>query len=689
MAAKSKLELVLELKNKLFNTKLKQSKNAYINANKKMRQSVDKLKMKHAMAFRSMSSEIPMLGRAVDLLTNRYVLMGAAVVGIGATLWAAKNKAAAFNHEFLQIKNLNLDKSRSELQAYKNDIRDTAFTLGTDLNKTATAFYDVQSATGLFGKEAQSVVTSVGKFSIATGADLNDSINATTKAMKAFNLGVNEIDAYLESNAKTVQVGITTFKELAEVQTEYAGAASGAGQSVDTANKIFAAFTSIAKDSQTAATMTKTAFQGLTQKSTIEGLKSIGIKMYDAKDNMRDLGDVMKEVSAKFKNMSPKQIDELINKIGGPEGLRNLFVKLKTGSEDFFNTLEAFDSSKFNLDKALKNAQGDVTVLTGIVKNRFGVVMERLGQAVLPIFAKGLNFINNLLVKGTAYYKENADTINLIATMAGYAVTALAGFKIINWIINMVKMWRAAQISLNVVLFANPIGIIIGAIAALIGAIVYVVKHVRGWGAQWDSIVTGMKLQMEAFKEGLVVVWERIKLAFSSMGNKIVESWMWVKNKLGLISDEQYAKEKKRLNDELKAHREHVKKKAELAAQKSLKANESLQWKLEWKSDKAEKLSKSKKAKGKDTNTNNTSLTTDTNTPIGDTPTNDNTTSQVTNVVGSAKQPRNITINIDSFIKGDVFTKGGERGPLTPEELEQVLKEMFGRIVRNVELMGG
>src|SRR5690606_3882880 len=212
----------------------------------------------------------------------------------------------------------------------------------------------------------------------------------------AFGLGANDIKGYLESNAKTVQVGITTFEELARVQTEYAGAAAGAGQTVNTANKIFAAFTSIAKDSNTAANMTKTAFMGLTQKGTIEGLESIGVSIYDSNGQMRDLSKVLGEVSSKFKDMTLQEIDALINKIGGPEGLRNLFVKLKTSSEDFFNTLTAFDSSQFDLDKALKNAQGDVSVLTDIVKNRWGVVMENLGQKILPMVATALNWLNNI-----------------------------------------------------------------------------------------------------------------------------------------------------------------------------------------------------------------------------------------------------------------------------------------------------
>src|SRR5690606_33482210 len=281
MAAQSKLELLLELKNKLFNTKLMETQKRVNDACSKMRGGIDKLKNAHVKSFNTMKDQFPVLGRGVDLLTNKYVLMAAAAGGIGLLLYTTTNKAIAINKEFLQNENLNLHKSKQQMEQYKNSIRDTAFTVGMNLNKTTTAFYDVQSATGLFGNDVKKVVEEVGKFSIATGANLNDSISSTTKAMKAFGLGANDIKGYLESNAKTVQVGITTFEELARVQTEYAGAAAGAGQTVDTANNIFAAFKSIAKDSNTADNMTNTAFMGLTQKGTIEGLESIGVSIYD------------------------------------------------------------------------------------------------------------------------------------------------------------------------------------------------------------------------------------------------------------------------------------------------------------------------------------------------------------------------------------------------------------------------
>ncbi len=674
--AKSKLELILELKNKLFNQKLKATKNAYIKSTQKMKQSVNKLKMNHVMAFKAMTSEFPVLGRAADLLTNKYVLMAAAVAGIGLTLFSATKKAADFNHEFLQIKQLNLDKSKAQLDSYKKTIKDTAFEAGTDLNKTTQAFYDVQSATGLFGDSARKVVSSVAKFSVATGADLNDSINATTKAMKAFGLSANDVEKYLESNAKTVQVGITTFKELAQVQTEYAGAAAGAGQSVDTANKVFAAFTSIAKDSRTAATMTKTAFLGLTQKQTIKGLKEIGIDMYDANGQMRNLGDVLQEVSAKFKEMTPQQIDELINKIGGPEGLRNLFIKLKTGADDFFKTMDAYDSSKFNLDQALKNAHGDFNILSDMLKNRFNVLMVNLGEKILPMVITAFHYINEAV--NWAY--NNWGTIQPILEGLTIAFVALKGSVMLSSF-----SFKTLFTSIKTGIYGIPL---IGWILAIIGLIIELVRHTEGWKAQWENLKQtfalmweGIKLKWDLFTHGMYSAWMWLQ-------DGIVKGWKWAQNMIGKLSDEQYKKDIAQINAAAEERKRIAKQLVTDVINNEKAIIKTAKWKLKWKSsDNADQKSQAVTDAEKFTS----GIPQGSPDALGAATGNSNAANDVTKVAGAGQQVRSINITIDSFIKGEkngvVFEQGNTE--LSLEQLEQQLGEIFTRMIRNAEMMGG
>lgn len=77
------------------------------------------------------------------------------------------------------------------------------------------------------------------------------------------------------------------------------------------------------------------------------------------------------------------------------------------------------------------------------------------------------------------------------------------------------NLWSAAQKILNIVLSANPIGLIIAAIAVLIGIIVLVCRKITGWGSLWDGVMGFIKNSAFAAIEG-------IKLYFSGMVNGIM-----------------------------------------------------------------------------------------------------------------------------------------------------------------------
>jgi|GEM_PF-1604298 len=406
MAAQSKLDMILELKGK-FETSLTKARKSIKKNVGSMQEKLKELKSGHIKAFSAIKDEVPGFARAITLMRNPYVLVTAAAISFFAIAGKVSNAAASFNKEFLNIRQLNLDKSTEQLEQYRQLVLDTAFDVGIGGNEAAKAFYDVQSGLGTFGQDTAKIVTQVGRFSVATGQELPDGINATVKSMKAFKLGANDVDMLLQSNAKTVQLGITTFGELAKVQSEYAGAAASAGQSVDTANKVFAVFTSISSNSATAATKAKTAFESLTAKNTTKAFKKIGVAAFDAQGGMRGLEDITKDLVPKLAKMSDQDFLKFRESIGGTEGLRDLLNQLRNDGTGVLETFQKFDNVNFDINKAIKNANGDFNTLKGIVGNRLNVVMIELGSVILPIIARGLNSVNNAIV----WFRANSGAI--------------------------------------------------------------------------------------------------------------------------------------------------------------------------------------------------------------------------------------------------------------------------------------
>ncbi|GIJ95138.1 hypothetical protein CAPN002_23560 [Capnocytophaga stomatis] len=637
MASTSKMTLLIDLSKKLFDSKIGQMQKKFSGAVKKMKTD-----------FKDFTSQIPMLGGALDLFSSKWVLLGAGLTAFGTLAAKGVQSAQKFDEAFLPIRNLNLDKSKAELDGYRNQIRDVAFELGTNLKDSTNAVYDLQSATGLYGKDAIDIFKKVGKYSIATGANIGDAMNSTTKAMKAFGLGVGDIDKLLESNAKTVQVGITTFDELAKVQTEYAGAASSAGQGVDTANKVFAMFTSVAKNSDIGANLTKTFFQGLGQQA--DKFKDVlQIDVFDKKGSMRSADLILKDISAKFKGMSDKQITEAINKIGGPEGLRGALDKVKTGAEDMIATFNTFDSSQFSLSEAMKNAEGDIGKMKELFSNRLETLLSKFGEKFYPLIAGIFDKLNPVL----EWLYNNFDTvITVFGTFAG----VLGVVTVATW------AWNAA-------LTANPIGLIIAAIAAMIALIVVAVKKFDDWGAGILALLGPIGWLVIGIKT-LWKHWDSVKKAFTDGG--IIEGL----KRIGLVILDMLLVPVQQLL-ELLSYIPGL----EGLANKGVEAIQEFRDKMQL-SDNDKKEPEEEAPEGNPFSVNPKPIT-PTGNPLG----NDGSKQlgdQVSKVTGDASQVKNITINIGTMAN-NTFEKGTTNG-LTWQQVEERMNDILLRVVRNAEL---
>ena len=142
--ASAKMTLLMDMSDKLYNNKL-------MKMQRKFTKTTDKMKAK----FSGFTNEIPGAGRAMDLLTNKWVLLGAGVAGMGLLMGKAVKSAERFDSAFLNIRQLNMDKPAAELDSYRSKIRDAAFDIGSNLKDSTDAMYDLQSATGVYGDKSK------------------------------------------------------------------------------------------------------------------------------------------------------------------------------------------------------------------------------------------------------------------------------------------------------------------------------------------------------------------------------------------------------------------------------------------------------------------------------------------------------------------------------------------------------
>lgn len=135
----------------------------------------------------------------------------------------------------------------------------------------------------------------------------------------------------------------------------------------------------------------------------------------------------------------------------------------------------------------------------------FAAIMEKVKSAlstigtvlgvVVPLIGKFIGWLVNNQAGVSAFAVSLGVLVGSYkALQAVQAVLAAGGIvKFITTVIKSTRLWAAAQAILNVALSANPIGIIIIAIAALVAGIIYAYKHSEKFRAIVTAAWNGIK----------------------------------------------------------------------------------------------------------------------------------------------------------------------------------------------------
>lgn len=208
-------------------------------------------------------------------------------------------------------------------------------------------------------------------------------------------------------------------------------------------------------------------------------------------------------------NQAMKQI------MGGANGLN---VALMLGGDN----MSTFSSTAEKVSEAGKKGGKDIQNWDKIqatfnqqlkeTKESANVVAIEMGTALLPAAKGALGFFKEAF-GWLAQHKEVATVLVSVAAAIGAIVIAT-------------KIWTAVQIALDVAMNANPVGLIIIAVAALVAGIIWAYNNVKwfrdGVNAAWEWIKNAVKVVVDWFvtwvwptmKAYYTFLWEAIKFVF-------------------------------------------------------------------------------------------------------------------------------------------------------------------------------
>lgn len=465
----------------------------------------------------------------------------------------------------------DLDVTSADYQQNLESLQTAAREVGAATMFSATdaaGALDKMAMAGLTSKQSMGMLMGTTNLAVAAGIDLTSAVDMATDAMGAFNLMTDEAgnpldEAGISNSMNRIADVVAKATNMANLDMEmwFESVKMGASTFTSLGGTIeeFSAYAGTLANAGIKGGMAGNALKNIMlnlsapAKAGADAMKELGINVFDAQGQMLPLTDIMKQFETNLAGVADDRKAALLKDIFGKEQISSFNVLLSAGSKnlaDFTKTLEnaggtaeaiagaqmqsfngmieqlksAWQDKQLSLGKAFEvgGAKDALQNLITYVQN-FDVApiagaLTKIMQAIPGIVEGFVGFVQTLwnmreiigaLVVAWGVYK--------VAIIGALVVEKMmAFFSAIKAVQAATQGMSAAQAALNVVMNANPIGLIIIAVAALGLGIYELIKH-------WDSVSAAMSIAWEWIKNIASIIWENLLLAFDKVKEFFLE----------------------------------------------------------------------------------------------------------------------------------------------------------------------
>lgn len=317
------------------------------------------------------------------------------------------------------------------------------------------------------------------------------------------------------------------------------------------------------------------------QREAAEGMKALGIDMEKFADDPGKMGKILTELKEKTAGMGQEQKMAALGAIFGTTAVSGWLAVLQSSPEDFnafVKALENSDGEAARMAQIMQNtAKGALTRLKSAAESAaisvgsvflpmlanaadavakwagvlsqaaaehprliqmLGILAAALATVVMTaltinvaVAAWNLLASTAVMVKGAVMGAQTAfmawaaaqraavvSTVASIAAQRTAAATAVATAAVQRGVASATGLWTAAQWALNAAMAANPVGLVVIAIVALIGVIALVVANI-------DSLKATASITFNHISGTVAAMVAVVQAKFSEALNKITEVW--------------------------------------------------------------------------------------------------------------------------------------------------------------------
>lgn len=470
-------------------------------------------------------------------LTTHVTLPLVAVGTAGVASFAEVDKT-------MQLTNKTMGNTAEEAEMLDRAMKEAAANSTFGMKDAATATLNFARA-GLDAEQAAAALAPAMNLAAGEGGNLDTVSAGLVATINGFHGSFDEAGYYADVFAAACNNSALDVDSLSGAMSVAAPIFAAAGYSVNDAALYMGVMANNGIEADKAANSLKTGIARLVSpaKEGAEMMAQLGISVTNADGTMKDCVTIQRELHEAFSKLSESEQIAAASAIFGKNQMAPWLALINTAPEDVGE-----------LDASLRNCAGTTNEMAEAMMSGFGGSLEKLkssldvlvtsiGQALAPTIQKVADFIQGLVDKFNALspaQQENIVQIGLVVAaigpllvIVGKLISAIGSIMTfapqivsgVQSIMGIGSTLMGGLQSLWATLLANPITLIIAAIALLVAAF----KHLWDTNEEfraaitaiWESLVS----KIQEFCQGIVDRLNALGLDFSSIVDVLKTIW--------------------------------------------------------------------------------------------------------------------------------------------------------------------
>lgn len=447
---------------------------------------------------------------------------------LGAIAGLAVNASTALNENLGNVQSLGV--AQEQVEAYKEAIQDMAVTVGKDTADLGDGLYQVVSAFG-DGADTVEILEINAKAAAAGLASTTDAINLTSAVTKGYgDTSAEAVSKVSDLAFKTVQLGQTTFPELASSMGRVVPLGSSLGASMEELFGVMATATGVTGSAAEVSTQLRGVLQTLAAPTSEMSslIEEWGFSSGQAALESMGLQGVIAGIVEKAE-ASGQPLQKYISSIEG----QTLALALAGPQADVFTEkLSAMGEAGGAMEEAFK-AQTEGVNASGFamaqLRQKFQVFLQDVGDALAPTLAMFLDYLTPVvdwIAAWADYFSQLSPKIQLVvggivAFLVALGPTLFILGQVVTTIGSLTPLFAALGTAIGLVL--SPLGLLV----AGFGALVYF--NIGGIRDKIVALKDGIVEAIPAMTEALGDLWTAIEWIWNGEGAE-VDWWYDITN---------------------------------------------------------------------------------------------------------------------------------------------------------------